>query len=730
MSCVIHRVLALSFFFFLLLLSLTAKAQTVASGRLPSLPLVVPSGVAPAFPILDFVLWQRPLEPTTSTLITPKRVDWALSFEFPISGAPREPLSSHLNSFSTLKVAQHVTTAFDSRVTPPALSPFSKADTVHLSSSPGVTLGSPPSNTTASTLYPRSHVSVPLSTSLLFIEPSWPEASTRNRREVFKRYALLASLLATLVSSVLPVVLHCDAKVLNTTAVLCSSSKQRVTRLVERYHVTILQAEAHLANFSKNLDRVGQVIVRSFRVVGLLDRDVVSIGYSIEDDSLPPWPDFGEPDAEWPPSRRRLRSRSYDSPYMDSPFISLPWAEHHRAETLSTQSSRASSPSPDDETLSPPSPPPPPPLPPTPDPKPKATLDPPPICGRKPDPAIEQLMAPRIWGYDLDPVESWFDDDAPREIKPYPWELPPLFVDEEEEELERLSKGYENDPIFIRFEANPRLLKRYLLDPEGFRAALPPRKKENDSWKLRGTGYTYDLPVSKEDRPAGKASEPALDEQSMEKSESKVAKKQEQPPEEDSSTPTQTQPTSEAGDSKRHQQNAAGESTRGAGSSSRLEERPQGGSSAPTQIQPNLAARDSKSHQQTPTGESTRGTGSSSRLEQLPQGRSPVPTQTQPTSEARDSKSHQQAAAGESTRGAGSSSRLEQLPQGGSSAPTQTQPTSEARDSKTHQRNAAGESTRGAGSLFNGASKTKPISRRILSAIKKRRFGFILPPKK
>lgn len=204
---------------------------------------------------------------------------------------------------------------------------------------------------------------------------------------------------------------------------------------------------------------------------------------------------------------------------MDSHFISLPWTEHRRAEAISTQSSRSSTPSPDQKPVSPPFSPSLSPLPPTANPKARAAVSKGPIPYRLPDLTTEQLVLPKVWGFGNIPVEEWYDDDLPREVKPYPWELPPLFVDEEEEELERLSKGYENDQLFILFEANPKLLKRYLMDPQGFRDALPPPKKEDDSWKLRDTS-DYIIPrLPKLERPFYRHTKPASDEQSMKKSE-------------------------------------------------------------------------------------------------------------------------------------------------------------------------------------------------------------------
>ncbi|KAG9045263.1 hypothetical protein FS837_006723 [Tulasnella sp. UAMH 9824] len=513
MSCIIHRALALSLFPLFLLVSLGVSGRTVAPGRLPSLPAVVPSGVAPTFPILDCVLWQNSLHLTAKSL-PPNHTGWAQPYKLRISGAPREAFSSHLNSFSTLKVTQHATTAFESRVTPSVLSLFSKADTRRLSSSPGATLSSPTSNTTASALPPRSHDKIPLSTPFLVTEISWHETPTGNRRGSRNRYVLLASLFATLVFSAFPAVLYDDTTFLHVIAADYSSSKQRIATIIEHYHVTIVWTEAQLTSLSKSLARVGQAVVQSFRFVGLLDRDIVSIGLSVEGDSLPPWPDFGEPDAEWPPSRRKARSRSYDSPYMDSLFIPIPWAENHCAETISTRSSRSSTPSPDQKTFSTPSSPPLSPPSPTANHKPRTAFNQLSIPYRLPDLTTEQLVPPRVWGFGNIPVEEWFEDGLPKEIKPYPWELPALFVNEEEEELEMLSKGYENDRLLMSFEANPKLLKRYLLDPQGFRDALPPPKQEDDSWKLRDTS-DYVLPrLPKMERPFRRSSWPVLDERS------------------------------------------------------------------------------------------------------------------------------------------------------------------------------------------------------------------------
>ncbi|KAG8903499.1 hypothetical protein FRC01_009178, partial [Tulasnella sp. 417] len=254
MSRIIRRALALYSFFFLLLLSLTAKGETVIAGSLQSLPLVVPSGAISTSLILDFPSLQHQLD-LTASFLAPKHPDWVQPSELRTSGEPRQVLSSHLNPFSTLKVTQHVTTAFDFLVTPRVLPSFSKADTAQLASSPEVTLSSPASNTTASVLSPRSHESLPLSKFLSLIDFRWPVAPTRNSSEALKRYALVASLFATLVFSTLPIVAHCDPTFQNKAAVACSTLKHRIDGLLGHYHAIFTRAEAQLTNFSKSIDR-------------------------------------------------------------------------------------------------------------------------------------------------------------------------------------------------------------------------------------------------------------------------------------------------------------------------------------------------------------------------------------------------------------------------------------------------------------------------------------------
>ncbi|KAG8908106.1 hypothetical protein FRC01_007500 [Tulasnella sp. 417] len=283
------------------------------------------------------------------------------------------------------------------------------------------------------------------------------------------------------------------------------------------------------------------------------------------------------------------------------------------------------------------------------------------------------------------PIEWWFEKDPADEVKPDPWNLPPLYVDEEEEELARLSKGFENDRLFISFEANPKLLKQYLLDPQGFRDRLPPPKKEDTSWHYRSWDpNSTAFRVSKEGRRTRKRSEVASDERSTKKSE--AANKQEERPEGESPTPAPTPPTSDAGGLKGNQQNEAVEPT-------------------------------TETHSSPHTG---RTLPKPERLTEVP-----VSAGSQRIVEGSEADANDFATEKES----GAAKKREKRLKGESSVPTPTPPTSDAVASKGDDQKATSEPMRGAGSQLHGVSTIKRISRKIVGTMKGRRFGFILPPK-